>query len=87
FGSFFSPLFFFNLSTCPPEDLPSLLSRPFFVHVPVQVCAGKMQPVLLFFLKPKHTASTDVNYDIDNHITYFLCVLDAEKKATEAHVV
>ncbi|CAI9616944.1 unnamed protein product, partial [Staurois parvus] len=39
----------------------------------------KMQPVL-FFLQPKRTgtASTDVNYD--NHITYFLCILDAEKK-------
>ncbi|CAI9585132.1 unnamed protein product [Staurois parvus] len=42
----------------------------------------KMQPVLLFFLQPERTgtASTDVNYDPDNHITYFLCVLEAEKK-------
>ncbi|CAI9578722.1 unnamed protein product, partial [Staurois parvus] len=36
----------------------------------------------VFFLQPERTgiASTDVNYDIDNHITYFLCVLDGEKK-------
>ncbi|CAI9540491.1 unnamed protein product [Staurois parvus] len=34
-----------------------------------------------FFLLPEltGTASTDVNYDIDNHITYSLCILDAEK--------
>ncbi|CAI9610017.1 unnamed protein product [Staurois parvus] len=48
-----------------------------------------MQPVLLFFLQQERTgiARTGVNYDIDNHITYFLCILDAEKKATETHVV
>ncbi|CAI9563039.1 unnamed protein product [Staurois parvus] len=60
-----------------------------FWCVPVQFCAEKMQHVLLFFLQLEHTgtASTDVNYDLDNHITYFLCSLDAEKKATETHVV
>ncbi|CAI9552830.1 unnamed protein product [Staurois parvus] len=44
-----------------------------------------MQHVLLFSLQLERagTASTDVNYDIDNHITYFLYILDAEKKATE----
>ncbi|CAI9558842.1 unnamed protein product [Staurois parvus] len=52
-----------------------------FYHVTVQFCVVKMQPFLLFFLHPERTgtASTDVNYDIDNHITYFLCILDAEK--------
>ncbi|CAI9588883.1 unnamed protein product [Staurois parvus] len=53
-----------------------------FLCVPVQFCAEKMQHVLLFFLQLERTgtASTDVNYNIDNHITYFLCILDAEKK-------
>ncbi|CAI9601306.1 unnamed protein product, partial [Staurois parvus] len=53
--------------------------------VPLQFCAGKMQPALLFFLHLERTgtASTDVNYEIDNHITYFLCVLDADKKQLE----
>ncbi|CAI9582611.1 unnamed protein product [Staurois parvus] len=32
------------------------------------------------------TASTFMKYDTDNHITYFLCILDAEKKHTETHV-
>ncbi|CAI9624321.1 unnamed protein product [Staurois parvus] len=60
-----------------------------FYCVPVQFCAGKMQSVLRFFLQPERTgpASTDGNSDIDNHRTYFLCILDAEKKATETHVV